>query len=72
MSDKSKNLSQNVPDNIVQLATKVFGAHDKVELWLSTPINVLNGNTPITRLNTDEGIDEVIAILRKIQKGEFS
>lgn len=72
MSDGSENLSQNIPDNIVRLATKVFGSHDKVELWLSTPINVLNGNTPITRLNTDEGVDEVIAILRKIQSGEFS
>jgi len=72
MSDKSKDLSQNVPDNIVQLANKIFGNHDKVELWLSTPISALNGNTPISRVNTDEGVSEVLAILRKIEKGEFS
>jgi len=72
MSDENKKFSQNIPDNIVQLASKIFGTPDKVELWLSTPIRVLNGNTPIARLNTDEGIEEVTAILRKIQNGEFS
>lgn len=61
----------NIPDDIVQLATAVFTDSAKAELWLNTPIHALNGDTPIARTNTDEGIKEIITILRKIERGEF-
>ena len=67
MSNESKISVQkfNIPDDIVQLATAVFTDSAKAELWLNTPIHALNGDTPITRINTDEGVKEIITIYLK-------
>lgn len=73
MSNKNKKNTKkmSIPDDITQLATSIFGNSVKAELWLSTPIRALNGDSPFMRLNTDEGVDEVRAIMHKIECGEF-
>jgi uncharacterized protein (DUF2384 family) len=72
MSDETKKNTQNlnIPNDIAQLASTVFGDAVKVEQWLNTPIRALSGDTPIARLKTDDA-DEVRTILHKIKSGEF-
>jgi len=59
-------------NDILQLATSIFGDPVKARLWLETPIRTLNDDTPIEKLVSDEGKEEVISILYKIKFGEFS
>ena len=61
-----------MPDDILQLATTTFCSTVKAEIWLRTPIQELSGDTPLVRLKTDHGADEIRRILRKIECGEFS
>jgi len=61
----------NVPIEIVKLAVTALGREDKVEAWLTTPIPALNGDIPISMLNTHEGSEMILTILRKIECGEF-
>ena len=59
-------------ESLKKLATDIFGDKNKSEIWLNTPIKALNDKTPRSRLEYEEGIKEVIAILRKIESGEFT
>jgi uncharacterized protein (DUF2384 family) len=72
MSDETKKNTQNlnIPNDIAQLASSVFGDPVKVEQWLNAPIHALRGDTPIARLKTGDA-DEVRTILHKIKNGEF-
>jgi len=74
MNSETKMIVQNlnIPDDIGQLASTMFGDPVKAELWFSTPISALNGDAPVARLNTDKGVDEVRAILHNIESGEFT
>lgn len=72
MKHKNKVQSFNIPDDIAQLVSSIFDNAVEAELWLSSPIRALNGVTPIEILKTDEGEDEVRAVLNKIESGEFS
>ena len=60
------------PDDISLLATTIFGSSVKADRWLRKPNRALNGDTPISRLSTNEGLEEVRSILRKIEYGDFS
>jgi len=59
-------------ETVNELANEVLGGKNISEIWLNTPIKSLNDNTPRSRLEDEEGIAEVIAILRKIESGEFT
>ena len=59
-------------ETLNKLANEVFGDKYKSEIWLNTPIKALNDNTPRSRFEYEEGIEEVVAILRKIESGEFT
>ena len=59
-------------EDIKKLANKVFGDATKAEAWLITPVKVLNDHTPTSRLQNAEGIEEVRALLLKIESGEFT
>ena len=59
-------------ETVNELANEVLGGKNKSEIWLNTPIKSLNDKTPRSRLEDEEGIAEVIAILRKIESGEFT
>jgi putative toxin-antitoxin system antitoxin component (TIGR02293 family) len=53
-------------------AAAVFGDKDKADEWLNTPNLVLNGQTPLSLLDSDIGAESVIDILGRIEQGVFS
>jgi len=57
---------------LYDLANEVFVDRNKVEQWLATPIKALNGKMPRSVVENSEGVEEVVAILRKIKTGEFT
>ena len=59
-------------ETLNHLANEIFGDKNKSEQWLATPIKVLNGKIPSLVVESSEGIEEVVAILRKIEYGEFT
>lgn len=59
-------------EDVQKLATMVFGDIGKAKAWLTTPIKTLNYQTPTSKLENNEGIEEVRIILRKIESGEFT
>ena len=59
-------------NKVKELATKVLGDIDKAETWLTTTLKPLNGNTPALTLESAGGLEEVTALLRKIESGEFT
>jgi len=70
MSNRTQKLA--IPDDVQQFATSVFGSTAKVLRWLNKPNRSLNGDIPITRLNTHEGVDQLKIILKKIEYGIYS
>jgi uncharacterized protein (DUF2384 family) len=61
-------MSEN--DDIEKLAAKIFGDTAKARAWLGTPIKALGDRTAASKLRSADGVDEVMAVLRKIQAGE--
>lgn len=59
-------------ETLKKLVNEVFEDKNKSEIWLNTPIKSLNEKTPLSRLECEEGIKEVSAILLKIKYGEFT
>lgn len=70
--NKKSNEYLSIPYDIMQLTNTIFDNALQIELWLNTPIQALNGDTPINRLKTGDGADEIRAILNKIENGEFT
>ena len=54
---------------VTELAIKVLGDKDKAEAWLISPLKSLNGQTPASILENDGGLEEVRALLQKIESG---
>jgi len=61
-----------IPDDVKQLAATVLGSSIKALRWLNKPNRSLNGERPISKLNTIEGIDQIKIILTKIEYGVYS
>jgi putative toxin-antitoxin system antitoxin component (TIGR02293 family) len=53
-------------------AEKVLGRREAAQLWLIQPNRALGGSAPISMLDTDEGIDQIEAVLGRIEHGVFS
>jgi putative toxin-antitoxin system antitoxin component (TIGR02293 family) len=53
----------------VRLAEKTFGGRDAAAKWLKTPSRGLNGETPLSMLDTEPGAAEVRRILSAINHG---
>jgi putative toxin-antitoxin system antitoxin component (TIGR02293 family) len=66
-SDRTVRLAR-----IVALATDTFGTSQKASLWLQTPNHVLEGQTPLSLLDTDAGVRSVETILGRIAWGVYS
>ena len=43
-------------EDLKTIATEVFGDKDKADIWLSTPIRVLNDKTPSESADNAKGI----------------
>jgi hypothetical protein len=57
---------------VSKLANSVFRDASKAQGWLATPTDALNGYTPMERLNSGEGTEELISLLRRLETGELS
>ena len=60
------------PDSIVEVtarAIEVFGSREKALRWLRTPVRSLGDQTPISLLNTSEGVAQVQDTLGRVEHG---
>ena len=75
---KDERLSAQESDRMVRLArvfalaTDILGTAQKASLWLQTPNNVLEGQTPFSLLDTDAGVRSVETVLGRIAWGVYS
>ena len=59
-------------DGIVSVtarAIEVFGTREKAIRWLRTPIPALSDRTPLSMLNTADGIEHIEDVLGRIEHG---
>ncbi len=57
---------------ITAYAEEVLGSAEAATAWLKTPIPALGHETPLSLLDTDEGSQQVINILGRIEYGVYS
>ncbi len=65
--DQSDRLSRVL--RMIDLAETTFGDPAKARAWLRRPTPLLDGESPLDRLDTDFGIRQVEAILGRIDHG---
>ena len=65
--DQSDRLSRVL--RIIDNADETFGDRAKAHTWLRRPNQLLDGESPLDRLDTDFGIRQVEAILGRIAHG---
>ena len=58
-------------DDVLKRTTEVFGDAKNGMFWLESVNTALNGTTPISLLDTDEGTKTVMDILGRIEHGIF-
>lgn len=61
-----------IPEELIKLAAAILGNQEKAVRWLNKPNRSLSGDTPISRLNTEEGSERIKKILYRIEHGLFS
>lgn len=66
-SDRTVRLAR-----VIALAAETFGTTAKASLWLQTPNNVMEGQAPLSMLDTDVGVRWVETILGRIAWGVYS
>ncbi len=54
---------------VVERATEVIGDRERALRWLGTPVRALNFATPISLLNSEEGLKSVLTILGRLEHG---
>jgi hypothetical protein len=60
------------PDSIVDVtarAIEVFGTREKALRWLKTPVRSLGDQTPLSLLNSTEGVAQVQDTLGRVEHG---
>lgn len=57
---------------VTDRAIEVLGSLEKAEQWLSLPNQALGGRTPLSVLESENGEEEVLTILGRIDHGIFS
>ena len=50
-------------------AIEVFGTREKAIRWLRTPLPALSDRTPLSMLNTADGIEHIEEVLGRIEQG---
>ena len=56
----------------IAAASESLGAADKAARWLQKPVRALGGVTPLSLLDTDVGLEQVLTILGRIEYGVYS
>jgi uncharacterized protein (DUF2384 family) len=59
-------------ETVLKLATEVFDTHATALMWMHEPLIALAGKTAYDECETEDGFHEVIAILGRIEHGDFS
>jgi putative toxin-antitoxin system antitoxin component (TIGR02293 family) len=54
---------------VIERAIEVIGSRDEAMRWLGTPVRALGYATPISRLATPDGQEEVRTILGRLEYG---
>lgn len=67
-----KSQQVTIPEEIVPLLRVAFKSEDYIFRWLNTPQKMLRGQTPVSLLSSEQGIDEVKSLLERISQGDFS
>lgn len=60
------------PDSLVEItarAMEIFGSREKAIRWFKAPVRVLGNRTPMSLLNTPDGIERVQDALGQIEHG---
>jgi len=55
--------------DVTARAVEVFGTREKALRWLRSPVRALGDQTPISLLNTPEGMAQVEDVLGRIEHG---
>ena len=66
---------ETLEERVIQVklrAIDVFGNEAKALRWLEAPRAQLNGCSPLSVIDTDEGFDEVMCLLLRIAHGVYS
>jgi hypothetical protein len=50
-------------------AMEIFGSREKAIRWLRTPLPPLSDRTPLSMLNTADGIERIEEVLGRIEQG---
>ena len=75
---KQARLTADESDRLIRVARvmahaiEVLGSRDKAAHWLRNPNRALDGNTPLSLLDTDIGAQQVGEILGRIEYGIYS
>ncbi|NMM42553.1 antitoxin Xre/MbcA/ParS toxin-binding domain-containing protein [Pseudoalteromonas arctica] len=67
---KSENV--DVPTDVFEILIDIFKTEDYVFQWLNKKQKYLLGKTPITLLNTSAGKEEVLGLIERLKRGDFS
>jgi putative toxin-antitoxin system antitoxin component (TIGR02293 family) len=78
LQKKNKPLNVNWSDKLYRLARvaaiaeQVFESSETALDWLKRPNRALSGVAPITLLDTDAGVEQVLELLSRIEYGVYS
>jgi len=61
-----------IPKEVLDTAIGVLGSLNSAELWLRSPNQRLNGQSPLERLCQPDGYEIVLELLGRIEHGIFS
>ena len=76
--ERGGRLSDQVSDRLYRIASviaraeQVLGDQENASSWLAEGIPALRGATPLSRLNTETGYQEVMELLGRIEYGVYS
>lgn len=76
--ERDGRLSDQVSDRLYRIASviaraeQVFGDRENASRWLNEGIPALRGATPLSRLNTETGYQEVMDVLGRIEYGVYT
>ncbi|MCW9708829.1 MbcA/ParS/Xre antitoxin family protein [Fodinibius salsisoli] len=51
---------------------EVFGSPENFNRWLKSPILALGKTTPLSHLDTEDGVQAVLDVLARIEHGVYS
>jgi len=57
---------------ILKQATEVFGSAEVAKEWMRTPNLVLSEKTPLECADTEDGLQEVLNLLGRLEHGVYS